>query len=54
MKSVESVRILFVDNSHTYNCDIPYRVKLLAEVMARTLWESLKRAMEEWVQSIQK
>ena len=30
MKSVESVKILFVGNSHTYNCDIPYRVKLLA------------------------
>ena len=30
MKSVESVKILFVGNSHTYNCDIPYLVQKLA------------------------
>ncbi|MBP3571287.1 MAG: hypothetical protein J6M42_04950, partial [Clostridia bacterium] len=27
---MKTVKILFVGNSHTYNCDIPYRVKLLA------------------------
>ena len=30
MKTVNTVKILFVGNSHTYNCDIPYLVQKLA------------------------
>ena len=30
MKTVNTVKILFVGNSHTYNCDIPYLVRQLA------------------------